>query len=95
MLLKVNLLHLGWLGIPILWSMHCMSIGFCYLHTLRPHLGGRNPCKRSGVELLLAGTGFTMAVVRAGCILPYKVGHFFSNETPSVNILTCLNFEMR
>jgi hypothetical protein len=62
-----------------------MSYGFCCLHTLRLPLGGQTSCNRSGAEKLLGGNGFTMAAVRAGCILPYKVGHFFSNKTPLVN----------
>jgi hypothetical protein len=33
-------------------------------------------------EKVLRGTGFTMGVVRARVIFPYKVGHFFSSAGP-------------
>lgn len=89
MVSRVELLHSGllqWLELGYLCSRHCMSGAFCYLHTLRPPLEGPTSCNRSGAETLLAGTGFTMAVVRAGCIWPYKVGHFFGSEISMVNI---------
>lgn len=38
-----------------------------------------------------------MGVVRAVCIFPYKVGHFFSNETPLRDLVEIdkVNFKPR